>query len=259
MKAIDYDIASIKKAVTVDTSMYKITYSLKFKYSQNDKDYQTDTRIVQIGKHYVKDYSEILYHYDSLATVNFSKGRSTPSLPDPIFPYEILNNNIEKTCYIQYRTICRYTFCYHVPQMQQQWQLIPDTSMVILGHHCNMAKVNYAGRDYIAWYAIDIPIHYGPYKFAWLPGLIMKIEDINKKYIWTVTGFSNKSAPIKNNTYEESKETTLEKANAAIRKMFYDSLTFSNSTGMTVMTIEHGKLVPVKSCKPIPFEPIELE
>src|SRR5574344_1560029 len=73
MKTIDYDIASIKKAVTVDTSMYKITYSLKFKYSQNDKDYQTDTRIVQIGKHYVKDYSEILYHYDSLATVNLDR------------------------------------------------------------------------------------------------------------------------------------------------------------------------------------------
>ena len=107
-----------------------------------------------------------------------------------------------------------------------------------------MAKVNYAGRTYTAWYAMDIPVHYGPFKFEGLPGLIMKIEDADKKYIWTVTGISNKHEPINRNVYQDTKVTTPEKANLAVRKMFKDPWPFSfRINGTPVYKFVHGKLV----------------
>ncbi len=57
----------IDKATPVDTARYKVTYSLKYKFHPDQKDANNDTRIVQIGKRNVKDYSDITNHFDSLA------------------------------------------------------------------------------------------------------------------------------------------------------------------------------------------------
>jgi GLPGLI family protein len=256
--AQDQAVVVIKKTVAVDTSKYEIKYSLKFKNSISDKKYESDDRIVQIGKNYVKDYSEILFHCDSIGTECIPKGKTFLGLQQEIFPYEVLKYNVEKKYNIQYRTFNKLTISYDMPVKRQDWQLVADTSITVLGHHCNMAKVNYAGRTYTAWYAMDIPVHYGPFKFEGLPGLIMKIEDADKKYIWTVTGISNKHEPINRNVYQDTKVTTPEKANLAVRKMFKDPVAFSESTGTPVYKFVHGKLVRATG-EPIPFEPIELE
>jgi GLPGLI family protein len=47
----------------------------------------------------------------------------------------------------------------------------------ILGYKCNKATVLFSGRLYTAWYAKEIPISEGPYRFKGLPGLILFIED----------------------------------------------------------------------------------
>lgn len=257
--AQDQAVVVIKKTVAVDTSKYEIKYSLKFKNSISDKKYESDDRIVQIGKNYVKDYSEILLHCDSIGTECIPKGKTFLGLQQEIFPYEVLKNNVEKKYNIQYRTFNKLTISYDMPVKRQDWQLVADTSITVLGRHCNMAKLNYAGRIYTAWYAMDIPVHYGPFKFEGLPGLIMKIEDADEKYIWTVTGISNKHEPINRNVYQDTKVTTPEKASLAVRKMFKDPVAFSESTGTPVYKFVHGKLVRATGGEPIPFEPIELE
>jgi GLPGLI family protein len=38
------------------------------------------------------------------------------------------------------------------------------------------ATVNYAGRDWSAWYNLTYQLH-GPYKFHGLPGLVMMLKD----------------------------------------------------------------------------------
>ena len=53
----------IDKAVPVDTARYKVTYSLKYKFHPDQVDAFNDTRIVQIGKHSVKDYRDIINHF----------------------------------------------------------------------------------------------------------------------------------------------------------------------------------------------------
>lgn len=69
-----------------------------------------------------------------------------------------------------------------------QWKMTTDKTK-ILKYACQKATCNYMGRDYEAWFTTEIPIKYGPYKFNGLPGLILKLYDAKKQYIFEAIGF----------------------------------------------------------------------
>ena len=58
-----------------------------------------------------------------------------------------------------------------------RWQILGDTA-TIQGLACQAAETYYGGRRYVAWFAPSIPIADGPYVFAGLPGLIVKVSDV---------------------------------------------------------------------------------
>jgi len=51
---------------------------------------------------------------------------------------------------------------------------------VVLGYSCKKATCNFRGRNYEAFYAEQIPISNGPFKFGGLPGLILEISSTDK-------------------------------------------------------------------------------
>lgn len=77
----------------------------------------------------------------------------------------------------------------------QPWTLHSETE-VILQHECQKATCHWRGRDYIAWFAPDIPVRRGPWRFNGLPGLILKIYDINRYYTFEAVGIKRISEPI---------------------------------------------------------------
>jgi len=42
---------------------------------------------------------------------------------------------------------------------------------------CQKATTTFRGRNYIAWFAKEIPVPFGPWKFKGLPGLILEVYD----------------------------------------------------------------------------------
>ena len=54
-----------------------------------------------------------------------------------------------------------------------------------------LAETDMYGRKWFAWFATDLPIQDGPYKFRGLPGLIVKIEDQTKTHSFELKGISN--------------------------------------------------------------------
>jgi len=58
---------------------------------------------------------------------------------------------------------------------------------------CTKALLNFRGRSYIAWFANDIPIQNGPWKFCGLPGLIIKINDDKDIFTYELTGIDLKT------------------------------------------------------------------
>ena len=72
---LDVFSEQLDRPATVDTARYKITYSLDYAcHPQVDVRFQ-DVRDVLVGRHAVKDFSDVIFHYDSLATEDMRKGR----------------------------------------------------------------------------------------------------------------------------------------------------------------------------------------
>ncbi|WP_326981464.1 GLPGLI family protein [Chryseobacterium sp. MYb264] len=91
----------------------------------------------------------------------------------------------------------------------------------ILGHSVTSAETNFGGRNWTAWFASDISIQDGPYKFKGLPGLILKIEDDKKNHVFTAIQIvksknneeypsTENSKPTKQITQEEYKKLLTE-------------------------------------------------
>ena len=68
------------------------------------------------------------------------------------------------------------------------WQIHPERDTIIIDLRCLMATTSYGGRDYVAWFAPDVPISDGPYKFCGLPGIIVRIADTENEHIFELQG-----------------------------------------------------------------------
>jgi len=81
-------------------------------------------------------------------------------------------------------------------QTKFNWKIITNSDTIINSFKCIKATTNFAGRNYNAWFTIQVPISDGPYKFCGLPGLIIKINDTTNQHCFTLkslTWSSNQS------------------------------------------------------------------
>ena len=67
------------------------------------------------------------------------------------------------------------------------WQMSEDKK-TIGEHQCQKATCTFGGRAYEAWFAPDIPINDGPWKFYGLPGLILEVYDKQHHYEFQFLG-----------------------------------------------------------------------
>lgn len=67
---------------------------------------------------------------------------------------------------------------YTEPFSELTWE-INDSTKNILGYECYAATTDYHGRRWTAWFAPEIPIQDGPWKFRGLPGLILEATSGN--------------------------------------------------------------------------------
>jgi GLPGLI family protein len=75
------------------------------------------------------------------------------------------------------------------------WQLQPETKK-IGNYEARKATAKFRGRVYTAWYTLEIPLPYGPWKLQGLPGLILEAYDKKKEmYLY----FKNLEYPTNNN------------------------------------------------------------
>lgn len=86
-----------------------------------------------------------------------------------------------------------YSYVEKIPKME--WAIQPEHKTV-LGYDCQKATCRFRGRDYTAWFAADIPLGYGPWKFGGLPGLILEVADTKGEYLFVATGVEKAKTDI---------------------------------------------------------------
>ena len=92
----------------------------------------------------------------------------------------------------------------------QNWTILPDTLSVV-GYVCQKATCSFRGRDFIAWFAMDLPVRDGPWKFGGLPGLILKVYDIDLLYTFECVKIEQGKFLIKQYDFSSYKKVKREK------------------------------------------------
>lgn len=113
------------------------------------------------------------------------------------------------------------------------WKLSQDLSQ-IGDYKVQKAEVNYAGRQWIAWFAPDLPYINGPYKFSGLPGLIIKLEDSAGDYSFDLKEVKKVPDFITLSTgMGQTIKTTKEKFKKLQKNYLQDPISYMNAQRMS--------------------------
>lgn len=181
----------ISKFEVLDSSYINITYQMKFKpNSANAQQISEDVMSLQIGRNYSKFFSLNMHHNDSVCTEISKRELNLPVNESSWQGYEVFKNlkanELTVTHRVPYSSV---VYKYQEPQPALNWQLHPETDSVF-NYKCQKATVNLFGRNYTAWYTVDIPTRANLWKFCGLPGLILKVYDENEEYVWECIGLN---------------------------------------------------------------------
>lgn len=154
-------------------------------------------------------YSYTAYHADSLVRVNLEQQLKATGMINikSDMKKEAERYSVSKT-YPDYKVSLHNRIGmdnYKVSEDRKlNWKITGDKQK-IGNWNTQKATLDFAGRQWTAWFTTEIPLQDGPYKFAGLPGLIVKIEDKNQSHVLelrgirTITDEDYKSLPTPKN------------------------------------------------------------
>lgn len=167
----------------LDSLRGNFTYLLSYKPNKLHKNIiSQETFSLQVTDNQAIFVSENKLKFDSIFKAQFKMNQGNIDIRN--FPtnqsmsrFVIIQNNQDSK---YYESIARTKLFYSTPIITN-WKLTNETK-IINSITCKKAEVRFKGRNWTAWYSIDIPFPYGPYKFSGLPGLIIKITDETGDY-----------------------------------------------------------------------------
>ena len=179
-----------------DQYSYKATYQLEFQEDSTDENsIKSETGVLYL--------SEEQSRYSSLGkAIKDSLENMTNPVVMRMDEYNQMTD-FKYTIYKDYQDnelilaekVFQYELKYKQDLKQIDWEIQPENKE-ILGFSVQKATGNFAGRNYIAWFAPELPFSDGPYKFSGLPGLILEISDLKNHYHFSLTAFQELANPV---------------------------------------------------------------
>jgi len=190
-------------SLSAQAPTFKVTYTLQYQYDSTDVDKVKSEEMVLYtsATHSKYGSANFLLLEDSLTDMLLEQYQRTGvlggngfSLPRTDFRQMVFKNR-RKLMVVELFGGLRYQ--YREDPSMFRWQITPEQKSVA-GYVCQKAVGNWRGRTYEAWFAPEIPIPDGPYKFCGLPGLILEIYDLNDHYHFTLRTLEEApGAPLK--------------------------------------------------------------
>ncbi len=194
----------------IDTARVRVLYALNAKDIKDENSY-IDLGKLEVGKR-VRKYSSEFLNLSDKAAIEWKKQKNhNENVPksfwmggqkehqehwsELVFSDYIVSGNTltEYACMPSFAERDNGRYTEEWPQMR--WTLTDETQ-TILGHKCQKATCRFRGRDFEAWFAPDVPIKGGPWKFGGLPGCILKVYDKDKLYVWEAVAIEHGTYPI---------------------------------------------------------------
>lgn len=175
---------------------YKATYKLEYQEDSTDvNSIKSEIGVLYLSKDHSR-YSSlgkaVKDSLEHLPTPEMMRMDEYNAMTD--FKYSIYKDYQENQLVLAEK-VFQYELKYKQDLKQINWEILPETKEII-GFKVQKATGSFAGRDYIAWFASELPFLDGPYKFNGLPGLILEISDLQNQYHFTLTGFQELLKPV---------------------------------------------------------------
>lgn len=110
-------------------------------------------------------------------------------------------------------------YCYQEDLDSMAWEISSETKEMY-GLKVQKSNLNWAGRRWTVWFALDIPIPHGPYKFSGLPGLIVHAEDHTGSFSFEMANIIRKPSHIITRPRPDIKIITTTKADFYKQRKF---------------------------------------
>ena len=242
----------------LDTTRFVVSYRMLYERRPENDHPMEDLLLLQVGRNVSKCYSYKTWQTDSLVRV-------TP-------PEQVLANlgsfhGGVQDIFFRDAAAGRLThidqigmdhLLYTEPLPDCGWELA-DGERSILGYACRRARCSFRGRNYEAWYAPDIAVSVGPWKFGGLPGLILAIRDDAEVLDLEATGVEERVEPIRM-TDRNYMKTNRKKYLDLKQKVMTDPVGYLTGSSNVRMTIKNEDGTPVNPGDLVRgYNPIELE
>lgn len=187
---------------TIDSAYMECRYELRFIRDTTAIDNDStkkhivkeDLMLLLVGKDVSKFYSYNKFYSDSImaatikersiggnnSSINISDVKVKGGSSDILYKYS--DGGI-----LFHTSLGIDNYQYEEKELNFEWEL-EEESKELLGYTVYKATCDFRGRHYIAWYAPEISISNGPWKFGGLPGFILEVYDSRSHYHYTAVG-----------------------------------------------------------------------
>lgn len=108
-------------------------------------------------------------------------------------PYFLLDIKNKEILFFNY--IINNNYIIRDNYIDLKWKATEETKK-IADYNCIKATTNFRGREWIAWFAPDIPVPFGPWKLHDLPGLLLENNDVTSRFAIKAVKIENKKNEI---------------------------------------------------------------
>lgn len=256
----------------LDSVLVRVMYSFTQRNSEDISKFKVDTMALDIGLKWSKYYDPTINRKDSIRASKMQNIKSISVLkdkPDALInhieanrlnetiiksdegiSYVIYKNRPENKIYTLDKNSSGVSVLLPEDLLLQNWTFNMDTCQV-LGYMCQKADILFRGREYEIFFAQEIPLNDGPFKFYGLPGLIMKIKSKDGLFRFEAIGLQKINDEIIN--FEIDRHLEISQS----LKQYQDFLK-SKSNDAFVGFINNGNVVLYKSDPNKGFENIEI-
>ncbi|NML56334.1 GLPGLI family protein [Chryseobacterium cheonjiense] len=245
-----YSVLYYTQSYKEDGLRGEFTYRLRAKFDKRTDNRYEELFALQVGNRRAFFASAVSLKGDSVmqnsrvTTKNYDGSITLSYNDDAVIPKTNFNFTIIQTNEnIQFFDSAGMSLFTYKQPVISNWELADETK-IINTIICKKAKVKFKGRNWIAWYAPEIPLPYGPMKFSGLPGLIIKITDEKEDYDFelvkslSVSQLKGKFINIRRNRYAGAIETTQAKLKQAQKNADDNAAAVLASYGTTII---HGQ------------------
>ncbi|AZA86402.1 GLPGLI family protein [Chryseobacterium shandongense] len=242
-----YSVLYYTQSYKGDSLTGEFTYRLRAKFDKRTDNRYEELFTLQVGNRRAFFASAISLKGDSVmensrvTTKNYDGSitlsyKDNAVIPKTNFNFTVIQTNEN----VQYFDSAAMSLLTYKQPVISNWELADETR-IINTITCKKAKVKFKGRNWIAWYAPEIPLPYGPMKFSGLPGLIIKITDEKEDFDFelvkslSVSQLKGKFINIKKSRYTGAIETTQAKLKQAQKTADENAAAVLASYGTTII------------------------